>query len=200
MPHCQGDPSEPEAAQQPRAPGGTAPGATAEGEAEGPAADKGGWGGAPKAAGIGFLMAEAQAWHAQAEAAAGHMSAVVPGLRMAPQSEAPVDVATTASNLAKVTTAHDQPAQQTPPQPPHGGGDARRLRGGAAKLPALRWPELSSTWGFEALPLTSGPPVPYNLHECNLYVFIYEYMYIQVLPAPPARPPSEGGMGSLKDM
>ena len=33
--------------------------------------------------------------------------------------------------------------------------------------------------------LTSGPPVPSNLHECYLYIFIYECMY--KYPAPPPR-------------
>ena len=42
-----------------------------------------------------------------------------------------------------------------------------------------------------AHPLTSGPPVPSNLHRCYLYIFIYECMY--KYPPPP-------GMGSFSDM
>ena len=42
---------------------------------------RGGWGGS--AAGVRYLLAGAQAWHAQAEACAGQMSAVSTGLRMA---------------------------------------------------------------------------------------------------------------------
>ena len=49
--------------------------------------------------------------------------------------------------------------------------------------------------GGVALPLTWGPPVPSNVHGCYLYIFIHEYMYMQVLPATP--PPN---MGNLKDM
>ena len=33
--------------------------------------------------------------------------------------------------------------------------------------------------------LTSGPPVPSNLHGCYLYIFIYEYMYKYTAPLPP---------------
>ena len=32
--------------------------------------------------------------------------------------------------------------------------------------------------GAVTLPLTSGPRVTSNLHECYLYIFIYEYLYI----------------------
>ena len=41
-----------------------------------------GGGGGASAAGIRYLLAGAQAWHAQAEACAGQMSAVSTGLRM----------------------------------------------------------------------------------------------------------------------
>ena len=47
--------------------------------------------------------------------------------------------------------------------------------------------------GGVAHPLTSGPPVPSNLHGCYLYIFIYEYLYKHPLPPPP-------GMGNLTDM
>ena len=60
-----------EVAQRARAPGGKAPGPTAEGEAQGPTAERGV--GAPNATGARFLLAGAQAWPAQAEAAAGQM-------------------------------------------------------------------------------------------------------------------------------
>ena len=50
-------------------------------------------------------------------------------------------------------------------------------------------------WGGVALSLTLGPPVPSNLHGCYSYIFVYEYMYMQV---PPASPPPLG-MGSLND-
>ena len=96
-----------------------------------------------------------------------------------------------APDLAKVSAAHDELVQQSPPPPPpRSGGDGRHLRvGGGAELLGLRWPEFAPKGGGGvALPLTSGPPVPSNLHECYLYIFIYEYMYIQVLPAPPPPP------------
>ena len=48
--------------------------------AEAPPGDKGG---VSSAAGVRYLLAGAQAWHAQAEACAGQMSAVSTGLRMA---------------------------------------------------------------------------------------------------------------------
>ena len=48
-------------------------------EAPAPPGDKGG----ASAAGVRYLLAGAQAWHAQAEACAGQMSAVSTGLRMA---------------------------------------------------------------------------------------------------------------------
>ena len=74
-----------------------------------------------------------------------------------------------------------------PPPSPQGSGDGRRfLRGGGTELLGLRWPQLCSTGGGGvALPLTLGPPVPSNLHGCYLYIFIYEYMYMEVLPALP---------------
>ena len=71
---------EQEAAQRARAPGGRAPGRMAQGEAEGPTPERGG---APNAAGTRFFLAGAQAWHAQAEAAAGQMLADATGLRIA---------------------------------------------------------------------------------------------------------------------
>ena len=64
-------------AQRAKAPGARAPGPMAEGEAEGPTVRRVvGGGGVPNAAGIRFLLAGAQAWHTQAEAAHGQMSAV----------------------------------------------------------------------------------------------------------------------------
>ena len=48
--------------------------------------------------------------------------------------------------------------------------------------------------GCLAHPLTSGPPVPSNLHECYWYIFVYEYMYKY-----PASPPPPG-MGNLTDV
>ena len=51
-----------------RAKGGRALGPTAEGEPEGPTAERAVGGGAPNPAGTRFLLAGAQAWHAQAEA------------------------------------------------------------------------------------------------------------------------------------
>ena len=47
--------------------------------------------------------------------------------------------------------------------------------------------------GGVAHPLTSGPHVPSNLHECYLYIFMYAYMYKYTAPPPL-------GMGSLTDM
>ena len=65
------------------------------------------------AAGAPSLLAGVHAWHAQAEAVVGHMSAVATSLRMAPQhSGVHVEVSTVAPYLASVTAAHDQLAQQ----------------------------------------------------------------------------------------
>ena len=57
-----------DAAQRAKAPGGRVTRPTAEGEVEGSTTKRGGGG---SAAGTRFLLAGAQAWHSQAEAAAG---------------------------------------------------------------------------------------------------------------------------------
>ena len=51
-------------------------------------------------------------------------------------------------------------------------------------------------WGGVVPPLTSGPLVPYNLHECCLYICIYVYMYMQVRPDPPPLATPEWEVGS----
>ena len=71
--------------------------------AEAPPGDRGGGG---SAAGVRYLLAGAQAWHAQAEACAGQMSAVSTGLRMAMLgSGKPVDVESVPPDTPKVSAA-----------------------------------------------------------------------------------------------
>ena len=80
--------------------------------AEAPPGDKGGG----SAAGVRYLLAGAQAWHAQAEACAGHMSAVSTGLRMAMLgSGQQVDVDSPAPDAPKVTAAMEEVRRQYPP-------------------------------------------------------------------------------------
>ena len=116
-------------------------------------------------------------------AAHGHMSAVTTGLRMALlQNQMDVEVGMVAPDLARVAQARDQLVQQSPPPPPHRltavaldgnfGVKEQISLGSAGRSSAARG-------GVVVLPLTSGPPVPYNLHECYLYICIYVYMYIQ---------------------
>ena len=77
-----------------------------------PPGDRGGG----KAAGVRYLLAGAQAWHAQAEACAGQMSAVSTGLRMAMLgSGQQVDVDTVAPDAPKVTAAMEEVRRQYPP-------------------------------------------------------------------------------------
>ena len=64
-------------------------------------------GGGPSAAGVRYLLAGAHAWHAQAEACAGQMSAVSTGLRMA-------HVDTVAPDAPRVSTALEDPRRQYP--------------------------------------------------------------------------------------
>ena len=83
-------------------------------EAPAPPGDKGG----ASAAGVRYLLAGAQAWHAQAEACAGQMSAVSTGLRMAMMARGTqVDVDSVAPDAPKVTAATEEVRRQYPP--PH---------------------------------------------------------------------------------
>ena len=80
--------------------------------AEAPPGDKGG----ASAAGVRYLLAGAQAWHAQAEACAGQMSAVSTGLRMAMMASGQqVDVDSVAPDAPKVTAAMEDVRRQYPP-------------------------------------------------------------------------------------
>ena len=81
-------------------------------EAPAPPGDKGG----ASAAGVRYLLAGAQAWHAQAEACAGQMSAVSTGLRMAMMASGKqVDVDHVAPDAPKVTAAMEEVRRQQPP-------------------------------------------------------------------------------------
>ena len=74
-----------------------------------PPGDKGG----ASAAGVRYLLAGAQAWHAQAEACAGQRSAVSIGLRMAMiASGQHVDVDSVAPDAPKVTAAMEEGRRQ----------------------------------------------------------------------------------------
>ena len=108
--------------------------------AEGAATPRGDKGGGT-AAGVRYLLAGAQAWHAQAEACTGQMSAVSTGLRMAMLgSGQQVDVDSVAPDAPKVTAAMEEVRLQYPPPPPHVGGHGPLPcgGGGGAELPRLR--------------------------------------------------------------
>ena len=95
-------------AAQPAQAAGRAEGA----EAPAPPDDRGG----ASAAGVRYLLAGAQAWHAQAEACAGQMSAVSTGLRMAMMASGQqVNVDSVAPNPPKVTAAMEEVRRQYPP-------------------------------------------------------------------------------------
>ena len=84
--------------------------------AEPPPADRAGGGGGGSAAGVRYLLAGAQAWHAQAEACAGQMSAVSTGLRMAMMAsgqQAGVD--SVAPDAPNVSAAPEDVRRQYPP-------------------------------------------------------------------------------------
>ena len=69
-------------------------------------------GGGGSAAGVRYLLA-GLGWHAQAEACAGHMSAVSTGLRMAMLgSGQQVDVDSVAPDVPKVTAAMEEVRRQ----------------------------------------------------------------------------------------
>ena len=101
-------------------------------------------GGGGSAAGVRYLLAGAQAWHAQAEAFAGQMSAVSTGLRMALMASGQqADVDSVAADAPKVSAALEEVRRQyppPPPPPPHVGGHGPLLCGGGAgaELPGLR--------------------------------------------------------------
>ena len=81
--------------------------------AEAPTGDKRG----ASAAGVRYLLAGAQAWHAQAEACAGQMSAVSTGLWMAMMASGKqVDVDSVAPDAPKVSAALEEVRRQYPPQ------------------------------------------------------------------------------------
>ena len=80
--------------------------------ADAPPDDKGG----ANAAGVRYLLAGAQAWHAQAEACAGQMLAVSTVLRMAMMASGKqVDVDSVAPDAPKVTAALEEVCRQYPP-------------------------------------------------------------------------------------
>ena len=82
-------------------------------------------GGCPNAAAVRYLLAGAQAWHAQAEACAGQMSAVSSGLRMTMLASGQhVEVDTVAPDKASVSAVR----RQYPPPPPHVSGHGSLLR------------------------------------------------------------------------
>ena len=81
-------------------------------EAPAPPGDRGGG----SAAGVRYLLAGAQAWHAQAEACAGQVSAVSTGLRMAMMASGQqVNVDNVAPDAPKVTAAMEDVRRQYPP-------------------------------------------------------------------------------------
>ena len=147
---------------------------------EAPPGDRGG-GAVPPVSGTSRILTGAQAWHAQAEACAGQMSAVSTGLRMVMLgSGQQVDVDSVAPHAPRVSAALEEVRRQYPPH---------RLTSAAmdpsfvdavgeqsSQGSASRSSAPGGGGGCVAHPLTSGPPVPSNVHECY--------------PAPP--PPRHG--------
>ena len=129
-------------------------------------------GGGGSAAGVRYLLACAQAWHAQAEVCAGQMSAVSTGLRMAMfGSGKHVDVESVAPDAPRVSAALEEVRREYPPPPT---ASRRRpwtpplwrRRGSRAPRIPLAGALLKGGGGCVAHPLTLGPPVPSNLHKC----------------------------------
>ena len=84
-----------------------------------PPGDRAGGGGG-SAAGVQYLLAGAQAWHAQAEACAGQMSAVSTGLPMAMMATGQqADVDGMDPDAPRVSAALEDVRQEEPPPPPH---------------------------------------------------------------------------------
>ena len=76
-----------------------------------------GRGGGGSAAGVRYLLAGAQAWHAQAEACAGQTSAVSTGLRMAMMASGQqADVDSVAPDAPRVSAALEDVCRQSPPR------------------------------------------------------------------------------------
>ena len=150
-------------------------------EAPAPPGDRGG----ASAAGVRYLLAGAQAWHAQAEACAGQMSAVSTGLRMAMMASGQqVDVDSVAPDAPKVTAAMEDVRRQYPPHrltsaamdPSFVEAVGEQSSQGSASRSSA-----PGGGGCVADPLPSGPRVLSNHDECY--------------PAPPPQ-----SMGSLTDM
>ena len=73
-------------------------------------------GGGGSAAGVRYLLAGPQAWHAQAETCAGQISAVSTGLRMAMMASGQqADVDSVAPNALKVSAALEDVRRHNPP-------------------------------------------------------------------------------------
>ena len=87
--------------------------------------------GGPNAAGVRYLLAGAQAWHARAEACTGQMSAVSNVLRMAMMASGQqVHVDSVAPDAPRVSAALEDVRRQypPPPPPPHVSGPGPLLR------------------------------------------------------------------------
>ena len=129
-----------------------------------------GGGGGGSAAGVRYLLAGAQVWHAQAEACAGQMSTVSTGLRMAMLgSGRQVDVDSVAPDAPEVSAALEEVRRQYPPHRHKSAAmdpsfveavGEQSSQGSASRSSA------PGGWGCVAHPFTSGPPVPSNLEGC----------------------------------
>ena len=135
--------------------------------AEAPPGDRGGGG---NTAGIRYLPAGAQAWHAQAEACAGQMSALSTGLRMAMMASGQeADVYNVAPDTPNGSAGLEEVCRQYPPHrltsaamdPSFVEAVGEQSSQGSASRSSA-----PGGVGRAAHPLTSGPPVPSNLHEC----------------------------------
>ena len=117
------------------------------------------------------------------------MSAVSTVLRMAMMASGQqADVDSVAPDAPKVSAALEDVRRQYPPHrltsaamdPSFVEAVAEQSSQGSASRSSA-----PGGGGGAAHPLTSGPPVPSNLHDCYLYIFIYECMYKYPAPPPP---------------
>ena len=111
------------------------------------------------------------------------MSAVSTGLRMAMMASGQqADVDSVAPDAPKVSAELEDVRRKYPPptasrRRPWTPPLWRWWRSRAPRAPLAGALLQGGGGGCVAHPLTSGPPVPSNLHECYLYILIYECMY-----------------------
>ena len=115
------------------------------------------------------------------------MWAVSTGLRMAMMASGQqADVDSVAPDAPRVSAALEEVRRQYPPHRLTSAALDPSLVQAVAEQSSQGSASRSSApgGGGVAHPFTLGPHVLSNLHECYLYVFIYECMY-KILPPPP---------------